>query len=849
MQLDQLDAATPLLEAALSAPAGTAPAVRRELLFQRAACALRLNRTATAREHFEAFAGLFPPSTLHKEDPSPALEKKRLQDALLLIARCLLNEGRASDAAEKAAQFRPHLDAFHAPEAVALQFRALIASEQNDRALRFFQENEAELRSGIAPPGTQSCLLKLGAQLLDSGKPREALACLLRGGSFRSIATFKEKRLETFEARAAAEPRRAGNTRSSQGALPESEQAIQSELTSPEYCSSLDAHTRLRAAAAYAALERPLEAALILNEACRLWASDAALLKAHATLAAYWSQAERWNEAVEAAEVFHQKCPGSPEAPNIALLQGAALQKLGRLDEAVDAFRRVSDRFPKTEAAARARLMEAFVQLIKGNAEAALPTFETLQSVKTAADVSEGASFGRCLAYALGNQHCKCLSAAGEYQRKHPSGEHLPDVQFQKARAAHMSRDYQTAIRELRAFLKAFPGHDKTGEAGVLLGDALLSENSPQEAMDAYRGVPADRTSYEQAWFKAAPLFSLLHKTESLPEHLWAFQTDRPKSAQLADALLWVRKASPTPAAEDDTDKLFWELLAQHGDHWEVPAVDILLGGLCRRNHQPPGFSERLDRTLKSATTGGHAVLRIRLLRALARLEADRPEESCRLLREAMALAKPETTSPSLLADFGDELLAQGDAEGASGHWRNLLKWHPRAVEKDRALAGLASAAQANGRTHEAMTWINRFETETESSPLTGRVLLKKAALLRETGSEGDAIRTLEAILRQNGISGEWKSEALLGLAEHHMQAGNPGRAVPYYQRVYTAYGRLTGPLTRAYLRSGEAFEQLNDREAARRTYREMLERDLSASPEAVHKARERLHSLEESRP
>ncbi len=847
LQIDKLDAATPLLEAALSAPAGIAPSIRRELCFQRAACALRLNLTTKAREHFQAFTGLFPQTGLRKDDPSPALEKKRYQDALLLIAQCLLREGRASDAAEKLDQFRPQLDAFHASQAVALQFRALIESEQKDQALRFLQDNEAELQACIELLSTQSCVLKLGAQLLDSGKPRDALACLLKVRRFQTVAALQKRRLAALEAQITWEPPPAGTDRRESSALLESRQAIQNELSSQGEFEGLDASTRLRAAAAYAALERPLEAALILNEAARLWASDPALAKAHATLSVYWSQAERWNEAIEVANVFHQKWPKAPETPGVELLRGTALQKLGRLDEAVAAFRNVSGRFPKTEPAARARLMEAFTLLQQGNAEAASPIFEALLSAKTAVDLSEEASFGRCLAYSLSSQYAKCRSAAGEYQRTHPSGERLPDVLFQKARAAHLTRDYQTAIPELRAFLEAFPEHEKTGEAGVLLGDALLSENAPLEAWTAYRRVPADRAAYERAWFKAAPLFSLLNKTVDLKEHLSSFQTERPRSAQLADALLWVLKAFPPPPPEEETDKLVWELITQHGDHWEVPAVDTLLTRLCQRKDQPTGFSDVLDRTLKAAETSGQTVLQIRLLRAMARLEAGRPEESYRLLGQAMALAKPETTSPSLLADFGDALLAQGDMVGARGHWRNLLKWHPRAGEKDRALAGLACVAQANGEPREAMAWIERFEAETESSTLAGAMLLKKAAILLKIGCEEEANRTLETLLQRGGISGQWKSEALLELAEHHMRKGKPGRAIPYYQRIYTMYGRWTGPLARAYLRSGEAFEQLQDLEAARRTYREMLDRDLSGEPEAVRAARDRLQALDES--
>jgi hypothetical protein len=50
--------------------------------------------------------------------------------------------------------------------------------------------------------------------------------------------------------------------------------------------------------------------------------------------------------------------------------------------------------------------------------------------------------------------------------------------------------------------------------------------------------------------------------------------------------------------------------------------------------------------------------------------------------------------------------------------------------------------------------------------------------------------------------------------------------------------------VAKAYLRSGEAFEKLNDLEAARKTYEELSKsEDLAALPEA-QTARERLQKL-----
>jgi tetratricopeptide (TPR) repeat protein len=76
------------------------------------------------------------------------------------------------------------------------------------------------------------------------------------------------------------------------------------------------------------------------------------------------------------------------------------------------------------------------------------------------------------------------------------------------------------------------------------------------------------------------------------------------------------------------------------------------------------------------------------------------------------------------------------------------------------------------------------------------------------------------------------------------MDAGQPRRAVAYYQRVYVLYAKWPERVAKAYLRSGEAFEALGDFPAARRTYQEMLTSTLPRLAEA----QTRLEALDEKK-
>jgi tetratricopeptide (TPR) repeat protein len=113
-----------------------------------------------------------------------------------------------------------------------------------------------------------------------------------------------------------------------------------------------------------------------------------------------------------------------------------------------------------------------------------------------------------------------------------------------------------------------------------------------------------------------------------------------------------------------------------------------------------------------------------------------------------------------------------------------------------------------------------------------------------EAGKPDEAAEAYTKLLGVENVPGKMKAQALLALGELEMARNQPGRAVPYYQRIYILYGKWRSEVAKAYLRSGEAFEKINDPEAARKTYEELANsEDLASLPEA-QQARERLRKF-----
>ncbi|HEY5813913.1 MAG TPA: tetratricopeptide repeat protein, partial [Terrimicrobiaceae bacterium] len=203
-----------------------------------------------------------------------------------------------------------------------------------------------------------------------------------------------------------------------------------------------------------------------------------------------------------------------------------------------------------------------------------------------------------------------------------------------------------------------------------------------------------------------------------------------------------------------------------------------------------------------------------------------------------------QTSNPLLLADCADSLLSLGMEKEAEALFRELLKWNPRAPQKDRALAALGHIEMKRGSFQTALGHFERFAGEVVGSRLSGAVLLSRAEILQASGRSADARSVLETLLANEYTLGKERAEALYRIGEIHMREDKPQLAIPYFQRLYVMHGRWREWVAKAYYRSGEAFERLSDEFSARRSYQELAERADLAGFEETSKARSRLELL-----
>ncbi len=850
LQTQKFPEAREAIDAALRNDPAVDAHLRQELVFWKAVCEMQDQEYGTARQSLEQFLAQFP--TGAERNPSyakqfPAIQKS--SEARMLIGTCLLLEEKHKEAAAYFAEIESALPPADRGRATVLELYALLEAGEHDRAMDLVTEEYPRMGGLLQLITFQTLTLDLGSRYLEKQELRKAIICLQRIWTAERLLKHQEARLADLESKLQAANANPAADPYAKLLYGQMIAKVKREIESFRKIENFDSALRLRLATAYQGMQRYRESALIMEAMLNEMPPDKLVESASVNLVQSWNQIERWPKAIEAARTFAAKFPQSENLPLVMYLQGIAEQKSFRCDEAVATFDEVSKKFPDSPFAGRARFMKGFSLLLAERNAEAIAVFEEFPKKHPQHELAEPAAYWRGMAYSLDKQFPRARTAMEEYLAKYPDGQMRSAAVFRKAYCAQQLEDYTTSIKELYGYLRQFPDREENSEARVLLGDALMNEGRMDEGVAALKGINrADTRFYEEGVFKTGKAYKLLEDHDALRALMTAFKDENPRSPRVAEAVYhlgWIHRQADEPEKARD---VYWEAITAYGNDPAIWSVDDLFPALAKLHRGPEEsahYQARLRGLGESAHRSDQKVLEMRTLWArAAALRKSSPIQANSLLAEAAALADVQTTNPLLLADFAQALLDTNRDDEGGKMFRELVKWNPRAPQKDRAFAALGLLELRRGNEKAALGYFERFERETLGSAYLGQVLLAKARLEEARGRRADARETLEALLASPSSAGKEKAEALFQIGDLHMKDGKPQLAVPYFQRIFVMYGRWTGWVAKAYLRSGEAFEKLDDTDSARRTYQELVERGEMADFQETGTARDRLNAL-----
>ena len=784
-------------------------------------------------------------------------QSARRPDAELLAATALLAGEKKEEAAKSFAAIRKSPKHRHAGRAAVLELHCLIETGQDNPALELLAEEGPEMGKRINQVATfQTLALALGEKLLAEDRPRDAIRALQNVWARDRLITHQKRKLEETKQRLAAIEASPKPDVFARAQAKQLVREVEKELANLEKIPSFDASVRFRLATAFHMQDRYRECAMLLDDMLRQMKPDPVVEKATLSALQSWMAIERYDRAIEASQLFEQNFPDSKSLPLVIYLRGTAQQKAEKYDNAVATFSLLREKFASSEQAPRAFFMTGFTQLLAERNDEAAETFRQFQEKYPDHELAEPANYWRGSALAFAKKFPEAREVLGAHAEKYPKGTLLGPAAFRRAYGAQSMKEYETAEAELKDYLKKFPQGEENAEARILLGDALLAQAESDEGKKVYGSIePASGRFHEDAQFKLAKVLKLEEDYDGLRDLMQKYLQAYPRSPRTAEALFQIGQAWRKQDQPEKAIEAYWAAIGERGNDEQAYAVEDMMLALDRYykgESEKRDFQARLRAVREKAQAEKQNVLAVRAIWTLARsVKKTDPALSEALLREAGALAAAEQTSPVILADCAEAQFAAAagatpeDAAvrraNAAQIYRDLLKWHPRAAQKDKALAALARTASEAGDTATALAYYDRLERDTPWSSLMGEVLTARAGIEMEAGNTDKAVEAYTRLLAAENVPSKVKAQALLALGEIEMSRQRPQTAIPYYQRIYVLYGKWRETVAQAYLRSGEAFEQLKDAEAARKTYEELANsEDLASLPEA-QTARERL--------
>lgn len=850
MQSQKFDAAAEAITEAQKT-GGMSQEHRENLAFWRGVALLQAGDPVKAREALNSFMEEFPQS-------------RRRQDAALLSATSLLAQDKFKEAAEAMRAIRNDPKSIHRGRAVVMELHSLIETGQDKAALELLAA-EGTRQDRITQIATfQTLAMQLGEKLLEEEKPREAIRALQNVWSRERLIAHQQRRLADIQNRLKALEASPAPDIFEQAQARQVAREVEQELKNLEKIPSFDASVRFRMAGAFHQMERYRECALLLDDMLREMPPDNVVEQASMTALQSWMAIESYDKAVADADLFAQRFPSSKQLPLVLYLKGVAQQQSDDYEGALATFDGIIEKFPSTPQAARAQFMKGFTQLLADNNDEAAELFASFRKKHPGDELEESAVYWQGSALAFGKKFPEAREVLSMVPQKFPEGALSGPAAFRKAYSAQSMRDYEIAEQELKNYLKEFPDGEENAEARILLGDALLAQAKSDEGKEVYASVPEGAGRFhEEAQFKLARVLKLEEDNEGLRALMQQFLAQYPNSPRAAEALFLIGQAWRQEDRQDKAIEEYWKAIKKFGndpDAYSVEDLFLALGRLYRGDSEKQDYLAELRSLRQQAEVGGQKILAVRAIWALAQaVKKSDPSLSQSLLREASVLADASVTNPAVLADCAEAQMQSAERQSdpvesarrqelATSIYRNLLKWHPRAPQKDKALGVLAKLALAKNDTQTALDYYARIERDTPWSPLMGEVLMTRAQFEIGKGRLDEAVDSYTRLLAAENVSGKTKAEALLALGELEMQRDRPKAAIPYYQRIYILYGKWRNAVAKAYLRSGEAFEKIDDLEAARKTYEELVNsEDLASMPEAAQ-ARENLKKFPQSK-
>ena len=841
-------------------------AARSELSFWRGICLLQTGDIATAQEQFGEFYAI------------ETNDRTRRFEAFLLFGTGYVQlkdyDGAADFFASQIHKLPPDQTEV-AGRATLLHLHSLMEAGRTDNAVALIRRTWPRMESLTQPVAFQLLTLSLGARCLEEDLAHSAIACFQHLWPRRRLLEHQQKQLALWQERRTRLRSGPGSDEALRFQADAVISRIERELAQFTAIESYDAALQLRLAQAFMSLQRWREAGLLLDHAAATLEPDPTVERAALTAIDCWQQTGDNLRVIAAADryltLFSEHRRGD-HVPDALFAKGEGLRGDGRHEEAQKCFGDIANDFPSHAIAPRAMLMGGICQLESGRSDAALTTLQALRLRFKKGPLHEDALFWEGMALSMERQYDDARERLAAAIAAYPRGRYAAQAAFERARCLHNQTRHTEATAEFRAWLKSHPAAPQAAEATLLLAESLMATGDMDDGLALLDTIPASEARmHEEAQFKKGEALRKLGQNDDALRHYESFAAAHPYSRRLAEAAHWQARTAQALGKPEAARALVWTILERPGQPTATdtiegrtaplklgndPAsegVEDLLTSLPRLYRGPDELRKltgEFEDRAAAARKAGQKTLALRLTWAHAHaVRSTAPGEAQNLFFSLADLIDPAIHPTRIIADCADAWReTQGQAR-AKQLYTDLRKWHPRAVEKERASFGLGMIALAAGDEAGALQWFDRCLAESVAGGPGIDAAIQRATLLRRQQRLPDAVTALEKVTANRLATPSQKARALLLLGYCAMDAGDLRHAAVHFERCALSGAKFKDTAAEARLQHGLVLEKLQDQPAALAAYRALLERKDLAALAPARTARERLTALEAGTP
>lgn len=535
---------------------------------------------------------------------------------------------------------------------------------------------------------------------------------------------------------------------------------------------------------------------------------------------------ERYAEAAAAFESLHASDPTGPQAAQALFWASESLFQVGRIDRAVEGFRRYLREFPRGNHVDAAHYALGWAYFRQQRYEAAIPEFERFLAAyredsgtvpyrtdaqlrladsffalkryaeavrvyrRLAEDGDDYSQYQIAQAYANSGEPLEAISAFSRLLEEYPASEWREEARYSLGYLYFQNQEYDQAVTEYQALIREHGRDPLAAKAQYGIGDAHFNAGRLEQAVSAYRIVLDRYPDSPFAGDAAAGIqFALLAagQEERSSAFIDSFAVAHPDSP-LVDELRFRRAEVRYQGGR--VDEAVNDLLAfvrSAGNERLLPEAYFYLGTIYADRGQAreaTGYLGQIVDRFPDSPRRAEAASRLGRIH----LEAGRADEAARVY-DVLASVAGDDARMRTEALYGRSMamLALGRTGEAEALLRQAIDAAPQDPSSAAAWLGLGRLEERSGRAADAVS-AYRTAARLGQDEAGAEAIYRVGALLLRSGDAPGAYEELSRLGTRFAGYTEWMARGTLEQARALRALDRPGEALRLYESLISLY-------------------------------------------------------------